>query len=487
LPPSHTDPPSAESLLDAAPDAVITIDSVGTVVQFNRAAEMTFGYARGDALGRELAELVVPPDQRDAQRSALARVVAGKPPRILDTPVRMPALRADGIEIPVEMTVTQSGRDPVCFTAWIRDLSGTRAAEAERTRKVGVRAAERMTDVGSWTWNTKTDELILSENAYALVGLDPTFAPRLTLTAELRHPEDRERVDQALEQTRHTGALSIEYRIVRPDGHLMYVRQGASVLEWDGGRPFRIIGTLQDVTARHLAEREILAHCAVAEAFGAWRTFDEGALALLSGLGTAMEFGSGAIWLVDGDALACRVFWPGTNYRIEQFEAASRELRFSRGLGLVGRAWAAEGPIVLVNPSEDPSFRRRSVADLAEIRGAVAFPATCGEEVVAVCEFHTHEARLPTAHLTQTLAEFGREIGQFLDRHRGQLTPTSLTPRQLEVLQLAARGLAGPQIATELFITRATVKTHFSHIYEKLAVSDRGGAVAKALRLGLIE
>jgi DNA-binding NarL/FixJ family response regulator len=55
------------------------------------------------------------------------------------------------------------------------------------------------------------------------------------------------------------------------------------------------------------------------------------------------------------------------------------------------------------------------------------------------------------------------------------------------VLQLAARGLPGPQIAAELFVSPATVKTHFSHIYKKLDVSDRSGAVAHALRLGLIE
>ena len=61
------------------------------------------------------------------------------------------------------------------------------------------------------------------------------------------------------------------------------------MLEWHAGRPTRIVGTMQDVTARHLAEREILAHCAVAEAFGAWRAFDEGALALLSGSLTASE------------------------------------------------------------------------------------------------------------------------------------------------------------------------------------------------------
>ena len=62
----------------------------------------------------------------------------------------------------------------------------------------------------------------------------------------------------------------------------------------------------------------------------------------------------------------------------------------------------------------------------------------------------------------------------------------SLTPRELQLLELAAEGLVGPMIAEELVISTATVKTHFGHIYAKLGVRDRAAAVAKAMRLGLI-
>jgi DNA-binding CsgD family transcriptional regulator len=62
----------------------------------------------------------------------------------------------------------------------------------------------------------------------------------------------------------------------------------------------------------------------------------------------------------------------------------------------------------------------------------------------------------------------------------------SLTPRQLEVLELAADGRAGRMIAEELVISPATVKTHFENIHTKLGVRDRAAAVAKAMRLGLI-
>lgn len=66
-------------------------------------------------------------------------------------------------------------------------------------------------------------------------------------------------------------------------------------------------------------------------------------------------------------------------------------------------------------------------------------------------------------------------------------SPTSrLTPRERDVLQLAADDISAPKIAQHLSLSRATVNTHFGHIYVKLDVNSRAGAVAKAIRLGLI-
>lgn len=61
-----------------------------------------------------------------------------------------------------------------------------------------------------------------------------------------------------------------------------------------------------------------------------------------------------------------------------------------------------------------------------------------------------------------------------------------LTPRELEVLELAAEGHTGPMIARELVVSASTIRSHFEHIYSKLEVGDRAAAVAKAIRLGLI-
>jgi DNA-binding NarL/FixJ family response regulator len=77
----------------------------------------------------------------------------------------------------------------------------------------------------------------------------------------------------------------------------------------------------------------------------------------------------------------------------------------------------------------------------------------------------------------------GEELGMPDDR----LPDTPLTPRELELLQFAADGFCGPQIAEKLVLSRATVRTHFESIYRKLDVHDRAGAVGKAMRLGLID
>jgi DNA-binding CsgD family transcriptional regulator len=63
----------------------------------------------------------------------------------------------------------------------------------------------------------------------------------------------------------------------------------------------------------------------------------------------------------------------------------------------------------------------------------------------------------------------------------------SLTPRELEVLALAAEGHSGPELAQELVLSPGTINTHFKNVHKKLGVRTRAAAVAKAMRLGIID
>jgi DNA-binding CsgD family transcriptional regulator len=94
---------------------------------------------------------------------------------------------------------------------------------------------------------------------------------------------------------------------------------------------------------------------------------------------------------------------------------------------------------------------------------------------------------LPGLHLGAFAPAHWSEDDLSLIEHDGLDRPIPLTPRERQVLRLAAGGWSGPEIAAELVLSPATVKTHFANIYEKLGVRNRAGAVAKAMHLGVID
>src|SRR5215207_10028269 len=128
----HASEQRYRATLQAALDCVVTMDHRGRVIEFNPAAERTFGYRSDAAVGREMAELIVPPDLRDRHRRGLARLLAGGTSRLLDRRFEIEAMRSDGTRFPVELAITRIDvpGDPV-FTGYLRDITERHRAEAE--------------------------------------------------------------------------------------------------------------------------------------------------------------------------------------------------------------------------------------------------------------------------------------------------------------------------------------------------------------------
>ena len=120
------------AILAAALDGVIIIDQQGIVTYVNAAAERIFGYRADQVLGRELAEAFVPPPSRKAHRRGLARYLATGKRHILDRRIETTAMRADGGEFPVELTVTRADLpgEPA-FIGYIRDITERQRAEQD--------------------------------------------------------------------------------------------------------------------------------------------------------------------------------------------------------------------------------------------------------------------------------------------------------------------------------------------------------------------
>jgi PAS domain S-box-containing protein len=122
----------SSAVIQHALDCVITINHTGRVVEFNPAAETTFGYTRAEALGQDLNDLIVPPAFREAHNRGIAHFLETGEGPVLNRRVEVPALRKDGTEIPVELAATAIPlTDPPLFTAYLRDITERKRAERE--------------------------------------------------------------------------------------------------------------------------------------------------------------------------------------------------------------------------------------------------------------------------------------------------------------------------------------------------------------------
>ena len=257
----------AHAILDAALDAVITIDHLGQVLEFNRAAERTFGYRKVDVVGRELAELIVPQQHRAAHRAALARWTEQPPAEgagtLLDGRIEVEAMRADGSVFPAELAISRvvAPGQPV-FTACIRDIT-EREKAVDDLRRAETRFRSLVEQLPLTVYVDRLDET--SSNVYtspqveSMLGYSPEeWAADSDLFVSLLHPDDRERVLAAHARTHATGEpMHLEYRLIARDGRVVWVHDEARVIPGVDGEPHVLQGYLLEVTARKEAEEQL--------------------------------------------------------------------------------------------------------------------------------------------------------------------------------------------------------------------------------------
>lgn len=120
------------AVIDAALDCIITINGEGNITEFNRAAERTFGYRSDEVVGRNLAEIIIPPAYRARHLAGMKHFMATGESRIFDKRLEMTAIRADGSEFPAELTITRLNREGTpLLTGFLRDITDRKQAEDE--------------------------------------------------------------------------------------------------------------------------------------------------------------------------------------------------------------------------------------------------------------------------------------------------------------------------------------------------------------------
>ncbi len=255
------------AIVQSSLDAVIVMDHHGNVVEFNPAAERTFGYRRQDALGRPLAALVTPPLLRAQHRAGLERYLEGGDAPVIGRQLELIAMRADGSELPIAMAVTavRAANGPPLFVGIIRDLTDRKRTEHElrRTTHLFDLVLDHSQDLislvdptGRIDYVSPSHERVMGFGEEELVGAN---------FLDFVHPDD---VTMVAEQMATAGSEAAgfmsEIRIRHKDGHWVSVEGVGRLIIRDGEPPIVLISA-RDVSERKSTQEALLHMAAIVE------------------------------------------------------------------------------------------------------------------------------------------------------------------------------------------------------------------------------
>jgi PAS domain S-box-containing protein len=209
-------------------------------------------------LGRDLAEVIIPPELRDSHDRGVARHLATGEGPLLGKRVEVVGLRSDGSRIPLELAISPiqiPGR--LYFTAYLRDLTErNRSIAALRESDQRLAATYEHAFAGIAEVDPTGRFLRVNEQLCAMTGYSREELLRLTFQ-ELTHPDERAE-DEARFRRQMVGELqryALEKRYVHKDGHEIWIELLASRVDDEAGLPLYGIRITRDISERKRAER----------------------------------------------------------------------------------------------------------------------------------------------------------------------------------------------------------------------------------------
>ena len=249
------------AIIGAVLDALVVMDRGGHILEFNPGAERMFGYRREDVLGHEFADTLIPPSLREQHRRGLAHYFATGEGARMGIRLSIVGMRADGSELPIELSIVRTGfRIPV-FVGLLRDISERQPAKAD-LRESEERFRIMADSAPVLIWMSGPDKLCTWLNQQWLTFVGRTMAQELGHGwTENVHREDLDRCLQIY--TTHFDArevFSMEYRLRRHDGQWRWVLDNGTP-RYDSAKHFvGYIGSCVDITElKLLQDQQIMA------------------------------------------------------------------------------------------------------------------------------------------------------------------------------------------------------------------------------------
>ena len=250
------------AILESALDCIITIDKDGNIIEFNPAAEKTFGYSRDEVIGKELAETIIPEGLRERHRKGLERQLQGGTMKILGSRIETKAKHRNGSIFPVELAISRLDiRGNPLFTATLRDISDRQDAEtALRESEERYALAAQGANDGLWDWDMRSGKVYYSERWKEIVGhKDKEDNTDIQTWLSRVHPDDIQQLRNDLHAHLENVASHFinEHRILHADGSYHWVISRGYAIRDNKGSAYRIAGSINDITERKQAEEQL--------------------------------------------------------------------------------------------------------------------------------------------------------------------------------------------------------------------------------------
>ncbi len=249
------------TILEYAPDAVITIDEKGIITSWNPQAENIFGWTEKEVLGKTLTETIIPERYREQHKSGIKRFLKTGEGPVINKPIEIFAVKKDTNEFPVELKISSSKiNDRDVFIGFVRDISVRKKVdEALKNKTTQLVEAQHLAHIGSWEWDVPANKIDWSDELYRIYGLTPQqFEANYENFLKYIHPDDREFVNGIVQQAfKDQQPFQFSHRVVCPNGTERVVSSTGKVFADSNGNTLRMAGTAQDVTEQKKYETEL--------------------------------------------------------------------------------------------------------------------------------------------------------------------------------------------------------------------------------------
>lgn len=232
-------------------------------------------------------------------------------------------------------------------------------------------------------------------------------------------------------------------------------------------------GIARDITERRKLERRLTVQVEVARIMAESESLEAAAPSLLQAICESLGCNMGQLWGLDRGAESLRwlAAWRVSSLEADEFEEASRNRSFARGVGLPGRIWASRTSEWIENLTKDENFPRAELASRSGLVSAFGFPVMLGQVVMGVMEFFSRDKLAPDPTLLEVMNGVGNQIGQFVERKRAEEERGQLFEREQRArleLEATMERMRQVQTVTEVVLAHLSLDKLLAELIDRV-------------------